>query len=410
MRSIDIAILGGGVSGLSMGYFLKDDREFCVFEAEQNTGGLVSTDMLGNLTFDRGGHFLHFRSPSTRSLLRRLPEFTKTLQPFTRKAGVLHKGEIVTYPFQQHYDQLHNPSKEDRRIARAKGKPKDFQQWIESKFDQYSVREFLVPYNKKFWQVPLSRMAYAWAETFMPDKRSPKKRDGYNKKFYYPQGGIGTLAEALHNAIRNNVVTGKKAVAVSLSGKTIKFSDGETVRYNTLVNTIPLPEFMRIAKARSARVDSLRSTRTVIFNCAGRLEKMHGLHWVYVAEPDTVFYRIGRYTPFLPTGNVNLDTFYVEVSAQGKDPVSALQERMIQDLIKSGFVASRNALTVHVAHDLDYAYPIPLLKTASTVEAIRQQLAKSSVLLLGRFGAWEYWSIEDCLVAARGLAGKLENG
>ena len=52
-----IAIIGAGISGLSIGQLLKDTHNVTVFESESRPGGLIKCDKVqGNLFHRTGGH------------------------------------------------------------------------------------------------------------------------------------------------------------------------------------------------------------------------------------------------------------------------------------------------------------------------------------------------------------------
>ncbi|MBS0621443.1 MAG: protoporphyrinogen oxidase [Verrucomicrobia bacterium] len=53
-----ILIIGGGISGLSLAYFLRGKAEVTLLEAAPRLGGWIATDTMGDFLFERGPHTL----------------------------------------------------------------------------------------------------------------------------------------------------------------------------------------------------------------------------------------------------------------------------------------------------------------------------------------------------------------
>lgn len=412
MRSVDIAILGAGISGLSLGYFLPRAREYAVFEAEPYVGGLIATYRKGDFLFDKGGHYLHYKQDSSAALFQRLCG-PLSVHSYVRESGVFHQGRIIPYPFQYNYRFFQRSALKVPRISRSpkRGQPAHFLAWMERSFDQYALDAFMTPYNKKFWRRDLEDLDYSWAEQLIPRKRGGLSRVstlvGYNKRLHYPCGGIGKIAERLGTQLDERVMLRKKAMRVDLSAKQIYFADGSIVRYHRLVSTIPLPEFLRFAGYAAHAQNHLESTRTVIFNAAAKLGGIAPWHWVYYPQSDIIFYRIGRYTPFLPPSRKDCQTIYVEMSIDARSPLKCCVRDMLKSMRHLNIIASDASIVEDDLLDIPYAYPIPYLKTQKTVAGIQKELSRDGVFLSGRFGLWRYWSIEDCVVHASALARQL---
>lgn len=411
MRSVDIAILGAGISGLSLGYFLPRGRDYALFEAQDRAGGLIATYRKGDFLFDKGGHYLHYTRDRSRGLFQRLCG-ALPVHTYVRESGVFHQGRIIPYPFQHNYRFFQQMPRASARVSRAsvRARPEHFLEWLESSFDQFTLKAFMRPYNEKFWRRALERLDVSWAEQRIPRlKGRPSRittRVGYNKQLLYPRGGIGKIAERLRKQLAGRVRLNARAMRIDLSAKRIYFADGSVVRYHRLVSTIPLPEFLKCTGyAKNARKD-LESTRTIIFNAAGTIGEIPPWHWVYYPQPDIVFYRIGRYTPFLPPPRKDYQTIYVEMSVDTRIP----QERCVRDMLKTlrrlNIIADEASIVEHDVLDVPYAYPIPYHTTPMTVAGLQKELSRKDVFLSGRFGLWRYWSIEDCVTHAADLAGR----
>ena len=61
MQEVDVLIIGGGITGLSLASFLKN-RDYIVLEKSQTLGGYCKTKIAGDFVWDYSGHFFHFKN------------------------------------------------------------------------------------------------------------------------------------------------------------------------------------------------------------------------------------------------------------------------------------------------------------------------------------------------------------
>ena len=106
-----ITILGGGVAGLSAGYYAKKKSlPFTVYESRNQAGGLCATYRHGDFSFDCGAHRFHDKDPDvilvalfldkeyvTKSATVYFPSpecpFTRVYEPGNRNAGMSPRGK-----------------------------------------------------------------------------------------------------------------------------------------------------------------------------------------------------------------------------------------------------------------------------------------------------------------------------
>ena len=116
----------------------------------------------------------------------------------------------------------------------------------------------------KIYGVPLDSLAANFAAKYIPRPPidavvkgalglSPEAL-GYNATFVYPKhGGIGALSESIHARVERKAERGRQPVAIDLSNRTAKMSDGEVITYHRLISTIPLPDLVMRALAGNAQ-------------------------------------------------------------------------------------------------------------------------------------------------------------
>ena len=78
MRTVSkkIGILGGGIAGLSLAYFLRE-KSVAVLEKEKKVGGLCRSYHAGGVAYDIGPHIMFSKNP-------RVLEFMTTVTPTSR--------------------------------------------------------------------------------------------------------------------------------------------------------------------------------------------------------------------------------------------------------------------------------------------------------------------------------------
>lgn len=91
-----IIILGAGLSGLSTAYHLQNGC--CVYEQEDEVGGLARSDKVDGFTFDYDGHLLHFKTDYVKKLIQKL--LPGLFVAHSRNSWVFSHNVFTKYPFQ----------------------------------------------------------------------------------------------------------------------------------------------------------------------------------------------------------------------------------------------------------------------------------------------------------------------
>lgn len=419
-----VVLLGAGLTGMSAAYHLgAAGVPYRLFERAPHVGGHAVTVEEGGFRFDRTGHLLHLRDPEMRALA--LGWIGEDYVEVERRSMIWSNGVYTRYPFQANtfglppqvaYECLHGFLK--AHFATETPTPKNFEEYCLAHFGEGISRHFMLPYNARLWGVAPTEITADWCTRFVP---LPKLEDvvagavglndrelGYNTRFIYPHLGIGALAEGLSRALVTPAELGREAEAIDWRARTVQVS-GEVVGYDTLVSTLPLsvlvarlvdaPEAVRNAGAR------LRCSHLYYLDVAldGPCEKP--LHWVYVPEEKYPFYRVGCYSHFssamAPPGCASL---YVELARREPPDLDALLPRVGEALTEMGLLRSPSAIRFARARRLDHAYVLYDQAYVTSLEVIRPFLAEHRIASVGRYGGWNYSSMEDALLFGRDAA------
>jgi protoporphyrinogen oxidase len=287
-------------------------------------------------------------------------------------------------------------------------------------------RHFMIPYNRKLWCRELTQVSCEWVSWSVPQPALEEvvrgafgveaRQFGYNPRFLYPRrGGIRCLPDALAAGVRD-LNLGVAIKSIDLRSRRLMLSDGTRVRFDALISTLPLPDLVRkmegIPEAARRAAAGLRWVRVVNVNLAVRGEVAPGAHWIYFPEPEYVFYRVGIASNFsrgvAPAGCSSL---YVEVSEPSDQPPAPdLEERVLADLRRAGLLTPEHEVLFSHPVTIDPAYVIYDRHRRESLPALLSLLRERGVHSVGRFGAWEYSSMEDALVAGREAASAAVTG
>ncbi|HPD13584.1 MAG TPA: FAD-dependent oxidoreductase [Planctomycetota bacterium] len=438
-----IIILGAGLAGLSTAYHLRRAgcRALALHEREERPGGLCRSEARGGFTFDCTGHFLHLRTPEMARLAGRL--LGRELATVVRSSWVWSQGVYTRYPFQTNtfglpietvkevllgYIQamLDRESRESARMnaTRMRSKPQSFEQWIHETFGAGIAKHFMIPYNEKLWGIHPRFLSTEWMGRYVPpapieqviegaltDKASG---EGYNATFRYPRaGGIETLVRALA-ARAGPIRVGSEAVAIDPRRRRVEFADGSRADYAALVSTLPLPELVARLRPVPDRVRDaaarLRWASLYSVNLGLGRDATDGRQWVYVPERRFPFYRVGCFSnvaaSMAPRGGAAV---WTEVSYPPARPLdrSRVRRQILDGLREMGWLRRRRDIAIEWQLDIPFAYVIYDAHRRRATETILRHLAKRDIYSIGRYGRWEYSSMEDALLQGRETAQRL---
>jgi protoporphyrinogen oxidase len=428
MTQTRFLVLGAGLAGLSAAAHLPA-RETLVVERESEVGGLCRSRELEGFVFDCTGHLLHLRDPSVRDLvLSMLPDAFVSVE---RRSLVYSKQVYTGYPFQANTHGL--PPEVVRecvvgfveslmRRGRAAGEPANFREWALSTFGEGIARHFLFPYNEKLYRVGLDEIESSWVSWSIPRPTLDEvvrgafgaevKGLGYNPRFLYPRrGGIAAIPEALAQRC-GTILLGTGVRSLDPLRRVARLETGEAVAYETAISTLPLDALLGMLDpppdpALRAAGRRLRSVRVINLNLGVDRAGVLPGHWVYFPEPEFPFYRVGSPTNYsagvAPRGCSSL---YVEVSRgrrETADP-SRIREECLEGLRRAGILRRGDRIVAEEIVVLDPAYVIYDHHRGSALPGILEALEKCGILSTGRFGAWEYGSMESALLQGRAAA------
>jgi UDP-galactopyranose mutase len=467
-RSAHAIVVGAGPTGLSAAYHLGEDS--ILVEQNDKVGGWCRSIEVNGFTFDFAGHIMFSNEPYVHQLYSMLLGDNVHWQD--REAWVYSKNVYTRYPFQGSLYGLPAPvikecivgaiearfgslkpakasancsggsvtdccadgileasaplsARQAHKMAGAE--PANFEEFIYKVWGAGIAKHFAIPYNRKLWAVPLTEMETSWlgGRVPLPDLEemiegalvpAPKPM-GPNARFGYPlRGGFQKLMDGWVPKLKGDLRLNSRVARVSPSRRTITLQDGETLGYEYLISTMPLPLLIRQMgkEAPSDIRNSAESLRHVSVRCVhigvGR-EKLTEKHWIYYPE-DTVFHRIfvqGNASPYCnPPGGFGL-TCEITYSPDKPLPCDghALVRKCIEDCHRVGIFNADDPIWATAQCDLPCAYVVYDHGRGESVARIREWLLERNIVAAGRYGEWEYYNSDHAFIAGKKAAQKV---
>ncbi len=420
----DVAILGAGLTGLAAARHLQAKQvDYRLFERDSQAGGLARTDFEAGYGFDRTGHLLHLSDPELeRDTLALFDEPPRLLE---RRSQIFSSGVYTDYPFQANVRGL--PPEVAYRclldFITASQRPAtntaDFESYCRTHFGDAITEQFMLPYNERLLGVPLREITTDWCDRFVPRPKLedvlagavglPRPALGYNSRFYYPAGGIGELPRVLARGLRS-LELNCSPNALDLKRRRLHFG-GRVVEYEQLLSSLPLPSLLALAvelpdDLRQAG-GQLRCTSLSYLDLALRSPPRQDWHWCYVPERRFPFYRVGAYSAFssqmAPPGGGSV---YVELADRDVTELNQVLPGVLRGLSELGYL-EESQLEFARLRRLPFAYVIYDQQRRSNLDRVLAYLAEHGVISTGRYGGWNYSSMQDALVFGRQAADKV---
>lgn len=419
-RKAPILVLGGGLAGLSAALH-SAHAETHLLERREGVGGHARSCREAGHVFDQTGHWLHLRDPQSFAWIQALDPQLEWMQ-VERRAEVYCSGRHLPYPFQLN---LHALSKAQRRrcldaLPEAIAEPstaKDFDAYVVERFGQGMAELFFRPYNEKLWGCALSALRPDCMSRFLPRPQLSEIRAGakgplstpagYNASFYYPKkGGIDHLPKALAQRIAQDsgkaIHCGQDVRRIDLAQKlvTSKKNGVERLwRYEKLISTLPLPALLgcieNLPACIAAHKERLKWSSWRYLDLALSAAPPRATQWLYVADVQYPFFRVGCSSyacpAMAPPGEA---TLCVELSRrEGELDL----DQIARQLCELGMLGAPQDIKFCRERRIEYAYVHFDHHFARARSEIMAWLRSKGVQSVGRYGGWDYGSMEDAM-------------
>lgn len=408
-----IAIIGAGVSGLTVAHQLKDRYKVKVFEKESTPGGLIRCKRVdGNLYHLCGGHVFNSKRQDVLdwfwSKFDREEEFVKT----DRNSVVfMDDGTHIPYPVENHiylFDkEIQKHFIDDLLEISRNGKiePRNFEEFLKLRFGETLYRLYFQPYNEKVWRRSLSRVPLSWLEGKLPmptiqemiynNINQIKEKNFVHSTFWYEKvNGSQYIADKLSEGIDVFYNSEIDNIERTTNGWAIMGEEYDNVVF--CGNIKHLPKIVRgIDFTRYfSGIEALEYHGTTSVFCE---IDPNPYSWIYLPDRQFDSHRI------ICTGNFaksNNDLGKMTATIEFTDEIS--REEIIQQL---KFIPMHPIYLDH--HYNKYTYPIQDANTRDMIASLKTDLSKENFFFTGRFADWEYYNMDVAMGAAMDLCKNL---
>lgn len=430
-----IAILGAGVSGLSLARMLVERGfplgDLTLFEADAVAGGLCRSKTVDGFTYDvSGGHILFSKDVPAMQWMKDQAGGDGAFVSRERHTKIRFGNRFVHYPFENGLGDLPEQAKfeclkgyveawhaRDKHATRAPG---DFASWIRWRFGEGIARHFMDPYNEKIWKRPLGEITSDWVAGRVPDAPIDDvlraaigvRTEGYTHQahFFYPRrGGFQAITDGIAGTLTERIrlsTPARDLVRERSGGWRV---NGEP--FDLVVSTLPLNELPDVVpEMDDGARDGMRGlahNSIVTFLVALDRPAHPDLSWIYLPHheqgPVNRVTYMSNYSPELaPEGK---SSFLFEVTFPGGAPAPGpeLEREALAGVEASGLLRREEVLFVDRSV-CRYAYIVYDHELFPRRTAALRWCDENGIVPLGRFGHYDYFNSDQCVIAARALA------
>ena len=409
-----VAIIGAGISGLSVAHFLKDRHEVTVFEKESAPGGLIKCRRIdGSLFHTCGGHVFNSKRKDVLdwfwSQFVREKEFSKAER---NSVVLMSDGTTIPYPIENHmylFDKDIQKKFIEDLVIMAQNQnvePTNFEDFLKARFGNTLYEMYFRPYNEKVWRRELKHVPISWLEGKLPmptiaemiynNINHVKEKEFVHSTFWYENNDgsqyiANKLSEGLHIVYNTEIEEIKvlKSSGVEILGELfdIVVFCGNIKDFVTMLYGVDVSKF-------KDEIEKLKYHGTTAVFC--EIDK-NPYSWIYQPDKKHESHRI------ICTGN------FAETNNSTK-----LQENRITATIEftdylpyPDIIDNLSRIPFHPTYlDHQYnqcTYPIQDSNTRNMIQSLKSYMASYGLYFTGRFADWEYYNMDVAIGAAMDL-------
>jgi len=407
MIKVDIVIIGAGIGGLSLGYFLKKNGidSFIILEKEDIPGGLCRSYRYEDCCWDKFVHVLHSINEEEIDFIQN--ELEVELLSYRRNAKVIFNNskdelELIDFPFQSYIHQIKDKEtrKQCEKIFNNSKNVKSYKDWLLKNFGENQCKYFFFPYNKKLYGSIFEELVPQGSTQRIAAKGS----FGYNQLLYYPEaGGIDRIPNAFYYKINSHVNVASKVININFKDKIVRVFNSITnseveIKYRKLFSYIPLP-FLCSWLDDFRDILDLKYISLGCFTIIKDVSGFQNIHWIYTARKDDIYYRIVFHNSFSPNNSLK-EKQIITFEYRLKDRIDLLPLIMYltNDYVKAAFFDS--VVVGYCAYTKGWK---------KNVESAKKRLKDFDCYSVGRYGGWNWYSMIDVIREAKQLANDVIN-
>lgn len=401
-----VAVIGAGVSGLTVAQQLKDRYKVTVYEKESTPGGLIRCKRVeGSLYHICGGHIFNSKRQDVLdwfwSKFDRSSEFSKA----DRNSVVFMKdGRHIPYPIENHmylFDEETQKSfiNDLLAIARTEGcEPQNFEEFLKFRFGDTLYNLYFQPYNEKVWRRNLKTVPLSWLEGKLPmpsvqemiynNINQVKEKSFVHSTFWYEkENGSQFIADRLAQGIDVRYNSEIKNITRVADGWLVDNEHFDLVVFCGNIKCLPIVLQGVDMTQFASDIESLEYHGTTSVFC--EIDR-NPYSWIYLPDDRFDSHRI------ICTGNF-------AASNNAQDKMTATVE-FTDEISKDEILEHLSRIPMNPKyldhHYNRYTYPIQDSNTRSMISSLKSRLSEENFYFTGRFADWEYYNMDVAMGAA----------
>lgn len=403
-----IGILGGGIAGLAVAWFLGDTAEVWLHEASNAVGGLARSFKWHGFDCDLAPH----RFFTVDEELLRQVQALVPMRRLTRKSRIRLRGQWIRDPvnlFEVLYKFM--PTESARILwhyaLRQRQQEDSFEALVLNNYGRGLNELFFKPYSEKLFGIPSSEISPVWGrrKIRVSGIRDLVRRDPrlYFQHFYYPvENGYGAIAERLNADVRDRVHLQSRVVGLTRlasGGYECRFEGParSTVdRFDVLVSTLPMPE---LGALLGFRVRLRFRPMTLLYLLVG-VDRVSDCHWCYFADRDVIVNRVAEFKHFSASPPQGTTVLCCEITDTDRFSI----ERVVDELSRADFLPPGAPILDTKVIRLERAYPIYDRSYDEEIGLARTRFADHPrIYHIGRQAQFVHKDVDEILEEAKTL-------
>lgn len=419
-----VAIIGAGISGLSVAHLLKDRNSVTLFEKEDRPGGLIKCDRVnGSLFHTCGGHVFNSKRQDVLdwfwSKFVKEEEFTMTDRNscvFMDKNVTSLEHDNIPYPIENHmylFDEttqkaFYEDLDEIDKVKGVNAKFTDYESFgdfLRWRFGKTLYNLYFQPYNEKVWRRDLTTVPMSWMEGKLPMPTTQEMRDN----------NVNKVEEKafVHSTFWYEKKNGSQYIAD-------KLAEGLNIRYNSDINNLDYlngkwivcgEKFDKVVFCGNIKdmVKMIKGVDIEVFKEPVTKLEYHGTtavfceidknpySWIYQPSRRHESHRIICTGNFASSNNdASVPDGRITATIEFTDEIN---KENILDNLKRIPLNPR-----YLNHKYNkYTYPIQNANTRTMIKKLKNSLSSSNFYFTGRFADWEYYNMDVAIGVAMDL-------
>lgn len=426
MKKVNNLILGAGIAGLSAGYHLNlKNEEYLILEKSSEAGGLCGNFKINGFLFDK---FIHLSFTNDDYVKKIFQESSKEIKHIPNPYN-FYNDIYLKHPAQNNLYPLNKEEKNrilqdfKKRKNKKENEIMNYEEWLRVQYGDYFAEKFPMEYTKKYWGKEAKYLSIKWIGNRMYKPSYEEVKLGaltsntpntyYAPQMYYPTtGGYKSYLNKIINIVKNKIIYNCEVVQLDLRNKVVIDKNGKKYKYKNLYSSIPLNKLVNITKEIEKNYieesKKLEYTSGYMISIGLKTKDIPPYLWIYIYNNNKLSTRI--YSPSLKSKEncpENCSSIQVEVYFSNRKSLNLTDDEILKKVIleleEMRICKSEDIIVKDIRRE-EYANIIFTEETYIARDNIKNYYKKNKVILIGRFGEWEYfWSDQSFLSGKNGV-------